>query len=276
MQTLPFDKWLVNVLERAGTETAGFFGWNSQSLLVPVVFLLGAWVHYKYRGWESMKDQLIPFLTLTLVPVTFLTLIIFAVNLVRAPYLLHREMDQRVRDASRTIDKLEGTNAALKTELSQAENKVADVEARLAEAPKKAPVKPHDPATSVPSVNQQGGQTAGTITNINPPDSEPEFRTNLVGTQAVLQDGQQLYRTDFTVEVVGKKSLSTLTVYVANTNIVAINAAPIGTRDIVGIFSGRVDEKFPSVVIRRPFGAHRVAVLSKSVAPPNLTFKYEF
>ena len=54
MQTLPFDKWLVNVLERAGTETAGFFGWNSQSLLVPVVFLLGAWVHYKYRGWESV------------------------------------------------------------------------------------------------------------------------------------------------------------------------------------------------------------------------------
>ena len=128
MEPISFGLWLWNVAARAVRETIGFFGWNAQTLLVPILLGVGALVHWKLRGGESLREQLFSIFTFSLVPVVLLALLILGVNLARAPYLLHQEAEARAQIATTDLEAVEADNASLAQRLDEAT-------ARLEETP---------------------------------------------------------------------------------------------------------------------------------------------
>lgn len=90
------------VLARAWRDTRQFFDWSPKQLVWPALVGVGALLHLQWADTgEPVNEELMLWATYTLAPVGAFALLLFAWNLVRAPYKLIRE---RAEDAERQLE----------------------------------------------------------------------------------------------------------------------------------------------------------------------------
>jgi hypothetical protein len=138
MQPFKFWFFIWRSLGRAVSEFARFIGWDVKTVVTTVaLFGLGYFIYWKVKGAAETKDELGKYALLIFIPYLIFAIVLFAVQIFRAPYLVYRDefskSEQRLNEAEQARADAENGKAASENARQMAESRTRDLEKRLAE-----------------------------------------------------------------------------------------------------------------------------------------------
>src|SRR5688572_32668612 len=86
------------------SQTLHFFGWSKRTLLVPVLFVVGAIVALATLEGELVREEILTTLAFGLIPIGGLAVVVAVVNIIRAPWLLNSQAKSQLEQNTSLIE----------------------------------------------------------------------------------------------------------------------------------------------------------------------------